>query len=184
VNVSEQIVWQGVSDHAAVAWLETRSGDGIIITEGPVGLVMWGVITWDRLQGIGLARLSTYRAGYPEWRQEEPPSWDEIDTQWTLGAPARAKAARRPAGHAKEALRADWDARRGERLSPRRPDEEPSSFYRRVANFYKATMGTGGKPTTAIAESAGVPKTTAARWVREARQRNFLPPTTKGRSRS
>jgi hypothetical protein len=185
VNVSEPIVfWQAISDRTAVAWTKSGEKGGAFVYEGPVGLVMWGDISWEGLQGIGLSRLSHRRTGYPEWVQPEPPSHQEIQTQWALGASARAMVARRPPGRVKELLRADLEARRGERLVARQSDEMPDSFYRRVANFYKATMETGGKPTTAIAESAGVPKTTAARWVREARQRNFLPPTTKGRSRS
>ncbi len=184
-NVSDRIViWQAISDSTAVAWHRWDLGDGVTATRGPMGLVMWGDITWDGLQGIGLSRLSSSRVGFPEWQQEEPPTHEVIQAKWALGAPARAEADRRPPGRVKEALRADLDARRGERLVPRQPDEEPGSFYRRVASFYKATMERGGKPTSAIAESAGVPKTTAARWVREARQRNLLPATTKGKSRS
>ncbi len=185
VNVSEPIVfWQGISDRTAVAWTKQGEAGGAYVFEGPVGLVMWGDISWESLQGIGLSRLSHARAGYPEWVQQEPPSHHEIQTKWALGASDRAIVARRPPGRLKELLRADLDARRGERLVARQSDETPDAFYKRVASFYKVMMERGGKPTSAIAESAGVTKTTAARWVREARQRNLLPPTTKGRSRS
>ena len=186
VNVSEsKYFWQGISDRAAVLWRLVDLGEDMAGTEGPIGLVMWGNITWDGLQSIGLSRLTDRRAGFPEWWQEEPPDAGEIKTQWELGAPARAEADRHAPPRIGDLLSVDTEPASGRLLlAPRQPGEDPSAFYARIASFYRVTMSYGGKPTTAIAESAGVPKTTAARWVREARQRNFLSPTTKGRSRS
>ena len=81
-------------------------------------------------------------------------------------------------------MRADLAARNGRHLVPKQPGESADDFYRRVAAFYRAALERDGKPTAAIVATAGVPKTTAARWVREARQRGFLPPTHRGRTQA
>ena len=63
-----------------------------------------------------------------------------------------------------------------------RPDgSDPEAFYRNVAIAYRQ-YATGTKaPARAIADEAGVPVTTVHRWVREARQRGFLPQGRRGR---
>ncbi len=66
------------------------------------------------------------------------------------------------------------------RLSPRSSDESPDEFYGRVARIYRAFAATG-RPTSDIAELAGVSKQTAARWVHEARNRGHLEQTTRGK---
>jgi hypothetical protein len=60
----------------------------------------------------------------------------------------------------------------------RRALETPTSrgyddaFYERVAGAYRAALARGDrKPVAAIAAEAGVPRSTAARWVKEARKR-------------
>lgn len=180
----DRFYWQGIDDRTAVAWYTFTDKHGVTGTEGPVGLVQWGWVTWESLQGVGLSKLVCSRSGYPEWEQEEPPSWNDLEEEWARGARARARAARRTPADVQGEARAAWLAGRGERLLPKQPLESPERFYRRVAAFYRAAMERDGKPTSAIMESAGVPKTTAARWVREARQRGFLPPTQKGRTRA
>lgn len=49
-----------------------------------------------------------------------------------------------------------------------------AAFYANIASAYRRFDLVTGKPTTNIALSAAVPHTTAARWVREARNRGHL----------
>jgi transposase len=62
--------------------------------------------------------------------------------------------------------------------------EEVEDFYARVGEFYLLAHTEFGKPTQALATAAGVPRSTATRWVHQARVRGHLPPTTRGKSRS
>jgi len=51
----------------------------------------------------------------------------------------------------------------------------PDSFYGEVAKTYRAAMRSDNHaPVVAVAESAGVPRSTAGRWVKEARRRGLL----------
>lgn len=64
-----------------------------------------------------------------------------------------------------------------------RPDgSDPDGFYRRVAAAYNEAVLTTSKPAKVLAEEAEVPTTTVHRWIREARQRGFLPIARKGRA--
>lgn len=49
----------------------------------------------------------------------------------------------------------------------------PDDFYRRVAAAYYGVLL---RPVVAVAAEAGVPRSTAARWVKEARRRGFIEP--------
>ncbi|HEU5279979.1 MAG TPA: helix-turn-helix domain-containing protein [Gaiellaceae bacterium] len=63
-------------------------------------------------------------------------------------------------------------------LKPPAGHRYPDTFYVQVAERYRAAQraGTGRRaPVQAIADEAGVPRTTAARWVKEARARGKLP---------
>ncbi len=55
-------------------------------------------------------------------------------------------------------------------------------FYELVADHYVARVQAGTRPARGMADEAGVPVTTVHRWVREARRRGFLAPTTRGRT--
>lgn len=55
-------------------------------------------------------------------------------------------------------------------------------FYRRVADVYLTASRETGKPVEAVADAFNAPRTSAVNWVREARVRGYLPPTTKGRA--
>jgi hypothetical protein len=55
-------------------------------------------------------------------------------------------------------------------------------FFRRVADVYKTASRSTGKPVEAVADAFNAPRTSAANWIREARARGYLPPTTKGRA--
>lgn len=61
-------------------------------------------------------------------------------------------------------------------------DARKDFFYQRVAEVYQAAMSGAGKPVEAVAEAFEAPRTTAANWIKEARARGHLPPTTKGRA--
>lgn len=64
-----------------------------------------------------------------------------------------------------------------------RPDRTgPEEFYARVAAAYVEFAALSKAPAKMIAAEAGVPLTTAHRWVREARRRGFLPAGRKGRA--
>jgi hypothetical protein len=64
-----------------------------------------------------------------------------------------------------------------------RPDRtDPEGFSRRVAAAYREVATTSHRPAAILALQAGVPVATVHRWIREARQRGFLPPARKGRA--
>lgn len=64
-----------------------------------------------------------------------------------------------------------------------RPDgSDPDGFARRLAERYRQYVHLTHKPAALIAEESGVPVGTVHRWVREARQRGFLPPAHQGRA--
>jgi hypothetical protein len=74
-------------------------------------------------------------------------------------------------------------SRRPKRKPLRRPDgTDPEGFSRLVAEAYNSLVTTTSAPAKALADEAGVPVTTVHRWIREARQRGFLPPARKGRA--
>lgn len=58
----------------------------------------------------------------------------------------------------------------------RRPDEH----YVQVAEVYDEALDAGDPPTHAVAETFAVPYSTAARWIRRARQLGWLPPAVNG----
>ena len=58
----------------------------------------------------------------------------------------------------------------------------PPGFYQRVAEAYRAAQREGVGPGPFIAAEAGVPRTTAGYWVREARRRGYLGPATHGKT--
>ncbi len=68
-------------------------------------------------------------------------------------------------------------------LGSRRPSTtgDNDDFYRDVALAYAEYAPQTRAPAKAIAEEAHAPKTSAQRWIAEARRRGFLPQTTKGK---
>lgn len=53
----------------------------------------------------------------------------------------------------------------------------PDDFYDRVADVYRDSFrGNSRRPVVDVANEAGVPRSTAARWVKEARRRGLLGP--------
>lgn len=60
--------------------------------------------------------------------------------------------------------------------------EDPEEFYARVAEAYREYAPRTRAPAREIAVEAGVPVTTAHRWIGEARRRGLLPLGRKGRA--
>jgi hypothetical protein len=54
------------------------------------------------------------------------------------------------------------------------PTDEALSW---VASTYRLALVVGERPTKAVRDSMGLPQSTAARWVQQARQRGFLGPS-------
>jgi hypothetical protein len=69
---------------------------------------------------------------------------------------------------------------RAERLANPRGVDLGDDFYRQVAAVYAAAIASG-RPTAAVAEHLEVKQHSAAKYVHRARQRGFLPKTTRGR---
>ncbi len=62
-----------------------------------------------------------------------------------------------------------------------RSKPKPAEFFLSVANLYRQLGESGSpRPSAEIAEANGVPAATVRGWVREARNRGFLGPATKG----
>lgn len=80
-------------------------------------------------------------------------------------------------GTASGVLRAPTDDERSgfasnyRRDGRRLPDDERLT---RVAEVYRAAMGLGERPTQAVADALEVARSTAGRWVQEARDRGYL----------
>jgi hypothetical protein len=58
----------------------------------------------------------------------------------------------------------------------------PDAFYRDVADTYLDLAQASPRPASDLAETNGVPVTTAHRWIKEARRRGFLPPGRPGKA--
>jgi hypothetical protein len=63
--------------------------------------------------------------------------------------------------------------------APVRPGR-PIEHYRQVAEIYDEALEVGEPPTQAVADAYDVPYSTAARWVRRARDLGCLPPPRPG----
>jgi hypothetical protein len=55
------------------------------------------------------------------------------------------------------------------------------AFFRDVAFAYREALIRGLNPGMTIAEDAGVPHSTAARWIAQAREKDYLPKTRQGK---
>lgn len=69
------------------------------------------------------------------------------------------------------------------RLRLRRPKGKQldRDFYKTVALAYKGALAEGLDPRQTLARDSGAAPDTVARWIREARRLELLPPTTPGR---
>ncbi len=127
-----------------------------------VGLLIYGTIDYARLNAIPLRRIAS----------------NPTRERWTGAAPTREQIETAGKRKPKVVILGVEDL---PGVLKRVPGEDPGEFYERVAHAYYLLANTTGTPTTTIAQTAGVPKTTAAAWVREARKRGFLAAPTKGK---
>lgn len=162
--------WQVIDSQTAVKWEAAVVNGETVGIIGPAGLVMYGYVDFAAIRGIPLSTLTGHREGYPELDQADAPTRRQVEEAWKRTAAARARADKRVQS-------------RG-RFAHRRKNESADDFYRRVAEAYTAAHVATGTPTLDIASRASVPRTTAARWVREARARGFLATTKRGKGRS
>jgi hypothetical protein len=63
---------------------------------------------------------------------------------------------------------------------PKRGKPVPDATLREVANVYRDAQTLGQAPTQAVAARIAIPRSTAGRWVMQARRRGFLPAATRG----
>lgn len=76
------------------------------------------------------------------------------------------------------------------RADARLPDEllfgstrdRPDEFYATVASTYRHLVTSTARPVAELADANEVPRTTAHRWVKEARRRGMLPPGRPGKA--
>lgn len=157
-------------------WVEETFPGGGGVTVGPMGVVMYGAISWRRMQDLELSKMTTERPGFPEFDGEHPPTEAALAEAWNNPPNVRKR---------EDIRRMVEDPEYRQRYRPTfeaRAEGEPVGlFYSRVSEFYRRWAAVSKHPTQDLAEAASVPKTTAARWVREARIRGFLPPTSKGK---
>src|SRR5690349_17720109 len=62
------------------------------------------------------------------------------------------------------------------------PRNRPDAFYAAVASTYRHLVSETPQPVRQLAEANEVPKTTAHRWVKEARRRGMLAPGRPGKA--
>lgn len=184
--------WVALDAETAVAVVVDDSWhDATYATWGPAGIVMYGEVDSERLRDLSLSRLSLRVGGRPHLALAVAPTPQQVAKLWRAELrfrERRAAAAPGPVGAAASVptprvtiIDVSDPVLGGEALTPRRPDESADDFYRRVAVFYRLAAEASGKPLLEIQTAAGVPKTTAARWAREARARGFLADANRGR---
>ena len=129
-----------------------------------------GIATRLDIEGIDIKAVAARHATTPAREPTQP-----------LDRAARDKL-RRTARHrhAADVVRHNIENRRPLAKPDVRP--YPAGFYQQVAEAYRAAQRQGVGPGPFIAAEAGVPRTTAAFWVREARRRGYLGPATRGKT--
>jgi hypothetical protein len=159
--------WQAIGENSAVRWTTYVQDDGEQFISGPTGYIVLGPVRFYDLRSVPLSTMQPHRPGFPEFHQAEPPTRRQIESAWKRSADARAT---------------DQVKVQGPRTFAKRADEESTDlFYRRVAQFYREAVLDTGTPAKDLAEAAQVPLSTSKWWIREARAREFLPPTTQGK---
>lgn len=74
------------------------------------------------------------------------------------------------------------DARLPRRLRHASGHRRPDEFYVAVAAAYRHLVAVSSQPVADLADANEVPRTTAARWVKEARRRGLLAPGRAGKA--
>lgn len=128
-----------------------------------------GEISGETLRAI---RMPQVEAGAYNQIIRSGPDADPAEAGWDDGVTIGQIRGVAPALHRK---------RRTRKPLARPAGDDPERFYAQVAAAYREHQETTSAPAKAIAEEAGVPVTTAHRWVREARIRGHLPRGRKGR---
>lgn len=156
---SEETFWRGWwlphDDQTAFHW--SPVGDSRVNFELD-GLILYGEITAERLHGIRLTGM-------------EGPVWNPIADKYSSSVPPDESTLKRYFREYAESegmfVYVEWE--------PRQPGETPDDFYKRVATVYgQLSLTNLGNTTSALAEMAEVPFSTAVHWVREARKRGHL----------
>jgi hypothetical protein len=161
------VYWQVIGMFDAIKWAEFRLDETSSKIFGPESLVMYRHVDVGAIRGLALSKMQPHQKGYPELHQHDAPTEDQVRRAW---------------------IDSQDDRTDGESLDPqlksfahRARGESTSDFYQRVATFYRTAAPATGRPIKALGDAADIPKTTAARWVREARLRGYLEPTLRGR---
>jgi hypothetical protein len=102
-------------------------------------------------------------------RKLEPPREGEAVEAWVRELPSN------------ERLRFYEQYAEGAR-APRRGSPITDENLRQVAEVYRAALERGDPPTETVANVLNVARSTAARWVSKARERDFLGPAMRGRA--
>jgi hypothetical protein len=141
-------------------------------------------ITPEILRGLSVRRLEAELNAAPRLEPGQP---------YPMGAAVVADFVRSTNDDTEPSL-ADLRSRAREQARQARPKEPdrprltrpdgaaPEGFYPRVAAAYTEYAPQTRAPAKEMAAEAGVPVTTAHRWIREARRRGFLPPARKGKA--
>lgn len=180
-------LWVAYDRAIAALWEYQRSNDGETKRQ-MLAFHIYGELTTSNVRAIPVGRIYSADPGtLPRWQVLDETSLLRLapgqEAAW--GALMSWDRAPTPTDHdVTEAWmqRRDVEQPRNVKLGPRdRGSESVEDFYSRVADAYRIFAAQTGKPTTAIATTAGVSKQTASRWVGEARKRGFLEQTTRGR---
>jgi hypothetical protein len=142
-----------------------------------------GPIDSNTLRRVQLARVEAQVNGAASLRERiiaglELPATMEFDWKFvSAGAQIDQRITTAATGHKVVATRAK---RPTARLHVPTSNPKPARFYKQVAELYIRLTDASRRPAAELAEAAGVPVSTAHRWVREARRRGFLPPGQRG----
>jgi hypothetical protein len=183
-------LWVAYDRAIAALWEYARKPSGET-TRQMLAFHIYGELTTSNVRKIPVGRVnSADPATLPRWQVLQQ-SYDTVvlvplasDAEPTWGGPVAWDRAPTPTDReVTEAWmqRPDVEQPRKVKLGPRDRSESVEDFYTRVADAYRTFAAQTGKPTTAIAATAGVSKQTAARWIHEARKRGLLEQTTRGR---
>lgn len=166
---SEPEYWLLIETGTLVGYVTDRYGK-----PEPMALTIYGAPTSRRLR-----RLSVYGFRAPDSQRlrfdgSRPPGYDDIMREAERVGVFVGPSETSPAQDNEQRVR---DAATN---ALRRVDHEPADdFYTRVGQVYRLLADTYGTPVKDMASLAGVPHSTAARWVREARRRGHLEPAAK-----
>jgi len=160
-------LWQGIDfeDLQVHVRVERGTDDRVKIVE----LRLVGDIDGPTLRNLPIARM--------EASLNQPGLAQPLDLRIESGAEVDVS------GITAEELYKDVREQRPPRMKLTVPStfKKPDEFYQRVAVAYSHLAARSNRPAADLADRNDVPRSTAHRWVKEARRRGFLPPGQKGR---